>query len=158
MTGAKNSILRKIIQTVEDLNKCAEELLGGLDPANSEISSIRMEIEEKERLELLAIQKKEAYQALIGGKRALYNRAKKKRDKSDISEAPEVVKVYNVFLKSAKNLSPLQELYKQAEAERDALQNEYDTKLTGLYKSCESLINNNKLKTGLLQLSGNSEF
>ena len=58
MTGAKNSILRKLFKQWRILNKCAEELLGGLDPANSEISSIRMEIEEKERLELLAIQKK----------------------------------------------------------------------------------------------------
>ena len=142
----KKQYSKKVIQTVEDLNKCAEELLGGLDPANSEISSIRMEIEEKERLELLALQKREAYQALIRGKRGLYSRAKKRRDKSDISEAPEVIKVYNVFLKAAKGFSPLQELYKQAEEERDSLQNEYDTKLTGLYKSCENLINNNKLK------------
>ena len=142
----KKQFSENIIQTEDDLNRCAEELLRELDPENSEISAMRMEILEREQLKALENEKKEAYRALIARKKALYNKAKNVHNRSKLSEAPEVVRAYDVFLKSARNFSPLQELYKQAEFDRHDIQKKYDRELARLYESCHTLISRKKLK------------
>ena len=139
----KKQFSEKKIQTEEDLDQCAAELLGGLDPANAEISAIRMEITEGAYLKFLAEQKRQAYRQSIQSKKALYNKAKKLRDQNKPLKA---VKSYNVFLKSAKGIAPLQELYQQAESERDEVQEKYNDQLNSLHKSCETLIQSKKMK------------
>ena len=139
----KKQFAENKIQTEDDLNQCAAELLGGLDPANTDISTIRMEIAEKANLKMLEEQKKETYRNTIQSKRALYNKAKNIRDQNKPLKA---VAAYNVFLKSARGVSSLQELYQQAASERDEIQTKYDNELNQLYQSCEVLIHNNKMK------------
>ena len=131
------------IQTEEELNQCAKELLSGLDPANPEISNIRMEITEKANIQLLEDQKKEAYKKTIQSKKALYNRAKK----ISLQNKPlKAVAAYNVFLKSARGMASLKSLSQQAEGERNSIQNNYDNQLNQLHESCEALIQANKMK------------
>jgi len=131
------------IQTVEDLDQCAAELLGGLDPTNAEIFAIRMEIEEKANLKLLEEKRRATYGAKIQRKKALYSKAKKIRDQDKPLKA---IEAYNVFLKSARKVSSLKELYNQAETERNEIQKQYSDRLNALYKSCESLIQQKKMK------------
>lgn len=133
---------QKEIQSLEDLNQCARPL-ESLDPENPIISNIRTQIEEKETLKRIAREKKQAYRNFLKGKRALYNKAKKIRDQN---KALKAVSAYNVFLKSAKGVSALKELWTQAESERDAIQKAYDDQLNGLYNSCEELIESKKMK------------
>ena len=139
----KEEYSAKIIKTVEDLNLCAAELLEGLDPGNSDISAIRVEIEEQENLKLLKEQKQAEYRSFIQRKKALYNKAKKLSDQKKDLEA---IAAYSVFLKSAKGVSALTSLYEQAQSEREAIQKKYDDELTGLHQSCENLIKNKKMK------------
>ena len=139
----KKQFAEKKIQTEKDLDQCAAELLGGLDPANAEISAIRMEIAEKLNLKFLEEQKRQAYRQSIQLKKALYNKAKKLHDQNKPLKA---VEAYNVFLKSARGISSLQELYKQAESEREDIQTKYNEKLNDLHSSCETLIQNKKMK------------
>lgn len=133
----------KKITTEEQLDHCAEELLAGLDPANADISSIRMEIVEKEDLKRLQEQKRADYRRFIMGKRALYNKAKKKADQNKDLEA---VAAYNVFLKSARGIAALQKLSDQAREERDSIQRNYDEELSRLHSSCEDLVRQEKMK------------
>ena len=132
----------KKIKTIEDLNLCAGELMS-LDPNNPLIANIRNIIQEKETLKLIEEQKRAEYRKFIQGKKALYNRAKKLRDQK---QALKAVKAYNVFLKSARGIASLKPLYEQAEQERDKTQKEYDDELNSLYETCESLIENEKMK------------
>lgn len=141
----KKQYAEKKIKTEEDLNQCARELLvGGLDPENSEISSIKMEIMEKSNIKALQEQKKENYRAYIQSKKALYNRAKKIQNQNKPLKA---VAAYNVFLKSARGISSLKTLYQQAESERNNIQRAYDEELNQLYSSCSYLIQNKKMKS-----------
>ena len=133
----------KKIETEEQLDFCAEELLTGLDPANSEIFAIRREIVEKKNLQLLQEQKRVDYRRFIQGKKALYNKAKKKADQN---KALEAVAAYNVFLKAARGVAALKELSNQAQEERDTIQGSYDGELNRLHQSCEDLIQKNKMK------------
>ena len=130
------------IQTVEELNHCAEELLS-LDPANAEISSIRLQIEEKASLKALEEQKKMDYQKFIQSKKSLYYKAKRIRDQNKPLKA---VSAYNVFLKSSRKTAGLKKLRAKATSERDEIQNKYDTELNQLYQSCESFIQKQKMK------------
>ena len=139
----KKQFDEKKIQTIVELNECAAELIGGLDPENALISAIRAEIEEKETLRLLKEQKRAAYRESLQRKKALYNKARRIRDQNKPLKA---VSAYNVFLKSARGISSLQNLYTQAETERDEIQQKYDGTLNGLYESCENLIQKNKMK------------
>lgn len=151
----KKQYAEKKIKTEEDLNRCAAELLGGLDPANADISAIRMEIAEKSNLQLLREQKQAAFRKNIQYKRSLYNKAKKIRDQNKPLKA---VSAYNVFLKAARGVSSLKELYTQAESERDEIQNKYDEELSRLYSSCESLIQSNKMKSAYYDCKKILEF
>ncbi len=139
----KKQFDEKKIQTEEGLNQCAEELLGGLDPANADISAIRMKIQEKASLKLMEEQKKAAFRTLIQKKKALYRRAKKIRDQNKPLKA---VAAYNIFLKSARSVSSLKGLSRQAEEERDEIQKKYDDRLSALLESCESLIQAKKMR------------
>ena len=133
---------QKEIQSLEDLSQCARPL-ESLDPENPIISSIRTQIEEKETLKLMAQEKRQAYKKFLQGKRALYNKAKKIRDQNKPLRA---VSAYNVFLKSAKGIPALKDLWTQAESERDTIQKAYDDELNKLYSSCENLIESKKMK------------
>ena len=124
---------QKNIKTVDDLNRCAEELLQ-LDPQNAEISSIRMEIEEKESLKLLEEQKKASYRKFIQGKKALYYRAKKIHDRN--TTPLKAVAAYDVFIRSARKVSALKALVDKAQSARDEIQNNYDSNLSTLQESC----------------------
>ena len=131
------------IETEEQLRQCAEELMAGLDPMNAEISAIRREIIEKQNLQALEEQKKVDYRQFLQRKRALYKRAEKKAQQGKVLEA---VAAYNVFLKSARGLAALKSLSQKAREERDTIQTNYDEELNQLHKSCEDLIQNNKMK------------
>ena len=88
-------------------------------------------------------QKRAAYRANIQRKKALYNKAKRIRDQNKPLKA---IEAYNVFLKSAKAMSSLKELYNQAETEKNEIQKQYDSRLNALHQSCESLIQQKKMK------------
>ena len=133
----------KKIETEEQLNRCAEELMAGLDPMNAEISAIRREIIEKQNLQAMEEQKRVDYRQFLQRKRALYKRAEKKAQQGKVLEA---VAAYNVFLKSARGLAALKSLSQKAREERDTIQTNYDEELNQLHKSCEDLIQNNKMK------------
>lgn len=137
---------KNIIQTEADLDDCARELLEALDPTNANISAIRMEIRERENIKRMEEEKRQSYRAFIRGKKALYNKAKKLKEKSPITETPKVIRAYDRFLKAAKNISDLKALYKQAETEKDSLQEKYDNELARLHSSCESLIKDTAFK------------
>ena len=130
------------IKTLEDLNLCAADIFP-LDPTNAVIAGLRNIIQEKETLKQLEEQKKAEYRKFIQGKRSLYNKAKKLKDQK---KALKAVSAYNVFLKAARGVAGLKPLYKQAEQERDAVQQGYDDELNSLYESCESLIEAGKMK------------
>ena len=55
-----------------------------------------------------------------------------------------------MFLKFAKRVSSLKELYQKAESTRDEIQNTYNKELADLYSSCESLMSKNKMKEAYL--------
>ena len=139
----KKEYKKELIKTEEDLNRCAEELLEGIDPANSEISAIRMELTEEKNLKRLEEQKQKEYKELIQRKKTLYKKAKKIRDTKEVLK---VVKAYNVFLESAKGFPELRALSKRAKQERDTIQKNYDDERKSLHQSCERLIKNNKMK------------
>lgn len=139
----KKQFAENKIKTEEELNQCAAELIGGLDPGNADISTMRMDIMEKANIKLLEEQKKASYRKSIQRKRALYNKAKKIRDQNKPLKA---VSAYDVFLKAARGVSSLKGLYQQAESERNEIQKKYDDELNGLYSSCESLIQSKKMK------------
>ena len=140
--GCQKEFDENKIKTVADLNLCAEELFS-LDPENSVIASIRNIIEEREMLKQLEEQKRAEYRKFIQGKKALYNKAKKLKDQNKPLKA---VSAYKVFLKSARGIASLKKLYETAEQEKEATQKGYDDRLSSLYKSCDSLIESNKMK------------
>ena len=131
-----------LIKTLSEINECAKELFD-LDPNNAKISQIKMSIEEAELQRKLAEEKKEDYRKWIQSKRSLYYRAKK-IDKE--KTALKAVVAYDRFLKTARGVSALKSLYKQAEEERNAIQNSYDSTLKSLRDSCLALTENRKFK------------
>lgn len=131
-----------LIKTLSEVNECAKELFD-LDPSNAKISQIRMSIEEAELQRKLAEEKKEEYKKWIQAKRSLYYRAKK-IDKE--KKALKAAAAYDRFLKAARGVSALKSLYKQAEEERNAIQNNYDSTLKSLRDSCLALTENRKFK------------
>ena len=132
-----------LIKTISEVNECAKELFN-LDPNNAVISQIKLSIEEAELQRKLAEEKKEDYRKWIQSKRSLYYRAKK-IDKE--KTALKAVAAYDRFLKAARGVSALKSLYKQAEEERNAIQNNYDSTLKSLRDSCLALTENKKFKS-----------
>ena len=131
-----------ILKTLSDINECARDLYD-LDPNNAKISQIRMSIENAELQKRLEEEKKEEYRKWIQAKKNLYHRAKK-IDKE--KHALKAVSAYDRFLKAARNVARLKNLYKTAEAERNAIQNNYDSTLKSLRESCSSLADNRRFK------------
>ena len=134
------------IKTDEELNSCAGKLVD-LDPNNEIVSQIRILIADRELKRQLAQEKRENYRKWIQSKKALYNKAKKLQVQN---RALKAVSAYNVFLKSARGVAGLKELYAQAESERDQIQNAYDSELKSLRDSCEALTANDKFKEAYL--------
>ena len=129
-------------ETVADLMACAGELLQ-LDPENAVIHGIKRSIEDREIQQRLEAEKKESFRKKIQSKLRLLRRARKIRDQNMPLKA---VAAYDVFLKSARGMASLRKSYEEAQAERDAIQENYDSSLSRLYEDCESLVNAKKMR------------
>ena len=130
------------IKTEEELNNCAAKLFD-LDPNNEIVSQIRLLIADRKLRRQLAQEKRENYKKWIQSKKALYNKAKNLQAQNQTLKA---VSAYNVFLRSARGIAALKELYAQAESERDQIQDAYNSELKSLRDSCEALTANDKFK------------
>ena len=129
-------------QTVEDLANCAKDILI-LDPSNPDINAMKLEIEERYTMAQMEADKKETYRKMIQSKKYLYNKAKK----MDSKKYPlKTIAAYKVFLRSAKGVSGVASLYKQAQKQIQTIQKNYDDHLSSLYTNCESFIQKGLLK------------
>ena len=131
-----------LLKTLSDINECASELFD-LDPSNAKISQIRLSIEEAELQKRLEQEKKEKHRGWLQSKRNLYYKAKKINKEKNPLKA---VSAYDRFLRSAKGVASLKSLYKTAEEERNAIQNNYDSTLKSLRQACSALTENKRFK------------
>ena len=139
----KKEFAENKIRTEEELNACAAELISGLDPMNTDMAAIKMQIMERENLKSLEAEKQAAFRKQIQSKKVLYNKARRLRDQGKPLKA---VKAYNVFVRAVKNFTALKKLKAQAIAERDEILSKYNSELDALHSSCESLIKTGKMK------------
>ena len=136
-------------ETVEDVDACASKILQ-LEPENAVISGIKLRISEKQTALQLEREEKASHKKMIDGKKSLYNRAESLRRKAEKAgvgrHSLTAVSAYKRFLRSAKGIKEVSNLYWSAKKKSAKLQKDYDDTLNSLYNGCEKLMKNQKWK------------